>query len=204
MVSQRWTNCGTRVCAFTLNTKYLQRQTSCPHSHIIYVYTLECIFQVRVCAFCVYDSPCNTEHHHTYDDHLECSNDGGNEDIVQFARAWNHVEHIVFFDIALRTSETGVTAGFMCTYHWGGQKERDRLIISVFLIETSVPACKDIVEEQWLLAVGVRLNMADKNHSRQGTKRVVGGVTFSGYVYMSTLSLHYGLTWRNGTLDLQK
>lgn len=45
----------------------------------------------------------------------------------------------------------------------------------MFLIETSVPACKDIVEEQWLLAMSVRLNKADKNHSRQGEKKR-GGV----------------------------
>lgn len=125
---------------------------------------------------CVYDSPGNAEHHHTYDDHLECSDDGGDEDIVQFAGAWNHVEHIVFFDITLGTSETRVTAGFMCTHHWGEKKERERLIISVFLIETSVPASKDIVEEQWLLAVSVRLNIADKNHSRQEIKWVGGGI----------------------------
>lgn len=45
----------------------------------------------------------------------------------------------------------------------------------MFLIKTSVPACKDIVEEQWLLAMSVGLNKADKNHSRQGEKKWGGG-----------------------------
>lgn len=54
--------------------------------------------------------PGNAEHHHTDDDHLECSNDGGDEDVVQFAGAWNHVEHVVLFDVTLGASETRVTA----------------------------------------------------------------------------------------------
>lgn len=55
------------------------------------------------------ESPGNAEHHHTDDDHLECSDDGGDEDIVQFARAWHYIQYIVLFDITLGASETRVT-----------------------------------------------------------------------------------------------
>lgn len=57
------------------------------------------------------DSPGNAEHHHTDDDHLEGSNDRGDEDVVQFARAWHDVQHVVLFDVTLGASETRVTAG---------------------------------------------------------------------------------------------
>lgn len=76
-------------------------------------------------VFFIHDSPGNAEHHHTYDDYLECSDDGGDENIVQFARAWDHVEHIVFFDIALGTFETRVTAGFVRSTHTiGGERKK--------------------------------------------------------------------------------
>lgn len=58
-----------------------------------------------------HDSPGNAEHHHTDDDHLECSDDRGDENVVQFARAWHHVEHVVLFGVTLGAAETRVTAG---------------------------------------------------------------------------------------------
>lgn len=93
------------------------------HTYIcVYIYSDE--FFKCMCV-CVYDSPGNAEHHHTYDDHLQCSDDGGDEDIVQFAGAWNHVEHIVFFDITLGTSETGVTAGFTRIHTIEGERKKE-------------------------------------------------------------------------------
>lgn len=103
---------------------------------------LECTYFGMCTCVLGHDSPGNAEHHHTDDDHLECSNDGGDEDIVQFTGAWYHVEHIVLFDITLGTPKTRVTAEAKHTHAQNEEKERerDRLIISVFQTETSVPA----------------------------------------------------------------
>ena len=91
------------------------------------------------------DSPGNAEHHHTDDDHLERSDDRGDEDVVQFARAWHHVQHVVLLDVTLGAPETRVTAEITHTHththtHTGEEKRgreslealRDRFIILCF------------------------------------------------------------------------
>lgn len=114
-------------------------QNSCKRKHVSLLPKISWMHFSFMCI-CVYDSPGNAEHHHTYDDHLECSDDGGDKDIVQFAGAWNHVEHIVFFDIALGTFETRVTAGCARAHHWGG-KERKRQVNYFCLLNWNVSTC---------------------------------------------------------------
>lgn len=62
-----------------------------------------------MCVF-EHDSPGNAEHHHTDDDHLECSDDRGDEDIVQFAGAWHHIEDVVLLDVTMGAPKTRMTA----------------------------------------------------------------------------------------------
>lgn len=75
----------------------------------------------------------------------------------------------------------------------------------------SVPACKDIVEEQWLPATSVRLNTADNNHSRQERKGGSGDSLLAATKHMFPLSisqpdLQFMLYWYkgNGTFDFLK
>lgn len=51
------------------------------------------------------DSPGDAEHHHADDDHLEGADDGGDQDVVQFPRAWNHVQDVVLLDVTLGALE---------------------------------------------------------------------------------------------------
>lgn len=81
--------------------------------------------QLFLC-FSWHDSPGNAEHHHTDDDHLQRSDDGGDEDIVQFARARDHIEDVVLFDVALGAPEAWVTAEITHTPPEWGERDRER------------------------------------------------------------------------------
>lgn len=79
-----------------------------------------------MCVF-EHDSPGNAEHHHTDDDHLECSDDRGDEDIVQFAGAWHHIEDVVLLDVTMGAPKTRVTAEITHTQtHKSGGKVREK------------------------------------------------------------------------------
>ena len=80
-----------------------------------------------------HDSPGNAEHHHTDDDHLQGSDDRGDEDVVQFSGAGHHVEHVVLLDVTLEASETRVTAAHTHTHthtHTQERKGRESRVIS--------------------------------------------------------------------------